>query len=163
MTPAANRGDGRDAWTIRAATPDDAAAISEVLTAAGLAAWSSFLGSERIERATRGRTHPVDLVAADADGVFAFVGWDSETGEVTRLFTHPRGSGRGAGGALLDGAAEALRAADHAEAWLNTEERNERALRFYALKGWRPDGTARERDWHGARLREPRLVRNLRD
>ncbi len=148
-------------WTIRAATAADADAVSAVLTAAGVAAWGSFLGRERIEEATRGRRHPADLVAVDADGVFAFVAWDRASGEILRLYTHPRGSGRGAGRALLDRALDALREAGCTQAWLNTEERNAAARRFYERLGWREDGPARVRDWHGARLREPRYVKDL--
>ncbi len=148
-------------WEIRAATPVDAEAISEVLTAAGVAAWGDFLGAERIRAATGGRTHPADLVAVDGDGVFAFVAWDVASGEILRLYTHPRGWGRGAGGALLDRALAALRAAGCTYGWLNTEVRNLQARRFYEGRGWRLDGEVRERDWHGAQLREPRYVIDL--
>jgi GNAT superfamily N-acetyltransferase len=131
------------------------------LTAAGVAAWAPFLGEERIRAATTGAEHPADLVAVDDEGVFAFVAWDAETGEIQRLFTHPRGSGRGAGRALLERALDALRAAGRTQAWLNTEERNEGARRFYEHTGWREEGEARVREWHGARLREPRYVKDL--
>jgi GNAT superfamily N-acetyltransferase len=100
-----------DGWTIRAAVPADAPAVGAVLTAAGIAAWRSFLGSERVAAANEGRTHPADLVAEDEKGVLAFVAWDEATGEILRLYTHPRAWGRGAGAALLDRALEALRAA----------------------------------------------------
>ena len=148
-------------FEVRPATPADADAISAVMLAAGVAAWASFLGRERIEAATRGRRHPADLVAADDGGVFAFVAWDVETGEITRLYTHPRGQGRGAGARLLEAAVDALRAAGRAEAWLNTEERNVAARHFYEHQGWIEDGLARVRDWHGARLVEPRYVKRL--
>ena len=148
-------------WSIRPATAEDAQAIREVLTAAGVAAWSAFLGAERIRRATADAQHPADLVAVDDDGVFAFVAWDRVTGEILRLYTHPRGWGRGAGRALLDRALDALREAGLPQAWLNTEERNHRAIRFYEGHGWRLDGPARVRDWHGAVIREPRYVKDL--
>ena len=148
-------------WSIRAATPADAAAVSEVVTAAGVAAWSGFLGRERIEEANRGRRHPADLVAVDDDGVFAFVAWDSATGEILRLYTHPRAWGRGIGRALLDRALDSLRHAGRSQAWLNTEERNLAVRRFYERHGWREEGPVRVREWHGAVLREPRYVRDL--
>jgi GNAT superfamily N-acetyltransferase len=135
--------------------------VSEVLVAAGAAAWGEFLDRDRLESADRGRTHPADLVAVDDHGVFAFIAWDATTGEILRLYTHPRGWGRGAGRALLDRALEALRASGQTQAWLNTEERNERGRRFYEQRGWSEDGTARVRDWHGVRLREPRYVMDL--
>ena len=78
-------------WALRPASPDDAPAISAVLTAAGVEAWGPFLETERVEAATRGREHPADLVAEDAEGIFGFVAWDHETGEILRLYTHPRG------------------------------------------------------------------------
>ena len=148
-------------WRLRPATPDDADAISAVLTTAGIAAWSEFLDEERIEAATRGRRHPADLVAVDEEGVLAFVAWDVRTGEISRLYTHPRGWGAGAGRALLERALEELRGAGLSQAWLNTEERNVAARRFYERLGWREEGPARVRAWHGARLREPRYVRDL--
>jgi GNAT superfamily N-acetyltransferase len=158
MASEAEQGTG---WTIRAPEPGDEEQISEALSAAGIEAWGDFLGVERVEAATRGVRHPADLVAADADGVFAFVAWDAATGEILRLYSHPRGAGRGAGAALLDRAVEELRAAGRRQAWLNTEERNAGARRFYERRGWREDGPPRVREWHGATLREPRYVRDL--
>jgi GNAT superfamily N-acetyltransferase len=152
---------GESPWVIRAATRADGPAIGEVLTAAGVAAWGSFLGVARIEAANRGRTHPADLVAVDGGGVFAFVAWDAATGEILRLYTHPRGSGRGAGGALLNRALAELRAAGCTRAWLHTEARNVGARQFYERRGWRLAGDVRERIWYGARLREPRYVIDL--
>jgi ribosomal protein S18 acetylase RimI-like enzyme len=149
-------------YRIRAATPVDSGAISVVLLEAGLHAWSAFLGAERIEAANRGRTHPADLVAVDDEGIFAFVAWDETTGEIERLYTHPRGQGRGAGRELLDRALDALGAAGCTEAWLNTEARNEAARAFYERDGWTEEGPPRIRDWHGARLVEPRYVKRLR-
>ena len=146
---------------IRRATPADADAVSAVLLEAGLDAWASFLGAERIDTANRGVEHPADLVAVDDEGVFAFVAWDAATGEITRLYTHPRGQRRGAARELLARAEDALRAAGRAEAWLNTEERNRGARRFYESQGWVEDGPPRIRDWHGARLVEPRYVKRL--
>lgn len=148
-------------FRIRCATSSDGEAISAVLVAAGLQAWGPFLGHDRIEAANRGRRHPADLVAVDDEGVFAFVAWDEETGEITRLYTHPRGQGRGAGRRLLDCALDALRAAGCREAWLNTEERNVAARRFYERQGWVERGPPRVRHWHGARLVEPRYVKRL--
>jgi RimJ/RimL family protein N-acetyltransferase len=146
---------------IRGATPGDASAVSAVALAAGLDAWQSFLGADRITAANTGRRHPADLVAVDDEGVFAFVAWEPDTGEITRLHTHPRGQGRGAGRELLNRALDALRSAGRTEAWLNTEERNTHARAFYERQGWFEEGPPRIRDWHGARLVEPRYVKRL--
>ena len=125
-----------------------------------MAAWAGFLGEARIRAANAGRAHPADLVAEDAEGVCGFVAWDVGTGEVTRLFVRPRSWGAGAGRALLEAAEDALRTAGVARAWLHTEERGP-ACAFYESCGWRRDGAPRVRDWHGARIVEPRYVRDL--
>ncbi|MEZ5063047.1 MAG: GNAT family N-acetyltransferase, partial [Solirubrobacterales bacterium] len=129
-----------ESWSIRRAHPADAEQVSAVLLRAGLAAWGPFLGADRIEQANAGRRHPADAVAVDADGVFAFVAWEPDTGEISRLYTDPRGQGRGAAGALLDVALDALGEAGCRQAWLHTEERNEAAIGFYLNQGWRIEG-----------------------
>jgi len=150
-----------ESWSIRRADLADAEEVSAVLRRAGLAAWGAFLGADRIEQANAGRRHPADAVAADADGVFAFVAWHEETGEISRLYTDPRGQGRGAARALLDVALDALGEAGRRQAWLYTEERNEAAIGFYLNHGWRIEGEPREREWHGAHLVELRLVHDI--
>lgn len=146
---------------IRPATAADAEAVTEVLRAAGVDAWGGFLGADRINAAQQGVQHPADLVAEDDEGVFAFVAWDTATGEIERLFTHPRGQGRGAGAQLLARACDALRDAGCTRAWLHTEVRNTAARRFYEAQGLRVEGSPRVRDWHGARLVEPTYVKPL--
>lgn len=147
-------------WTLRPAREGDAAALSELLTAAGVAAWGGFLGVERVRSATSGRVHPADVVAERAGTVVGFVAWDGETGEVKRLFVLPDAWGSGIGTALLDRAVAALRAAGLTQAWLNTEERSA-AIDFYESRGWRREGEPRIRDWHGTPLEEPRFVLDL--
>jgi ribosomal protein S18 acetylase RimI-like enzyme len=148
-------------WWVRLAAPEDEAAVSDVLLRAGIVAWGGYLDTELIERANRGRAQPANLVAVDSRGIFAFVAWDGSSGEITRLFTDPRAWGRGAGSALLALAVDALADASRDQAWLYSEERNDRALRFYRERGWREVGEPRVRDWHGARLRELRLARDI--
>jgi ribosomal protein S18 acetylase RimI-like enzyme len=149
-------------WSIRPARPEDAGSVAEVLCAAGVEAWGPWLGAERVRRANDGVRHPADVVAVSATGaVLGFVASDDGTGEITRLYVHPDAAGGGIGSALLDRALVALRAAGRAQAWLNTEERNERARRFYERHGWRVEGEPRVREWHGTTLREPRYVRDL--
>lgn len=147
-------------WWVRLAAPEDEAAVSDVLLRAGIVAWGGYLDTELIERANRGRAQPANLVAVDSRGIFAFVAWDASSGEITRLFTDPRAWGRGAGSALLALAVDALADASRDQAWLYTEERND-AVDFYLRRGWREEGEARVREWHGARLREPRFVKDL--
>lgn len=144
---------------IRRARPDDAAATGAVLLAAGRAAWSEILDTSRMRA-------EVDLpgtawVAEEGGHVIGFVAVDSARGELTLLHLHPGAWGSGAAGALHDVALAHLRAAGHDEACLYTEERNHRALAFYRRRGWEPDGTVREREFEGSRLREPRFIRPL--
>jgi GNAT superfamily N-acetyltransferase len=146
--------------TLRAAAAGDAEAIARVLDDAAVAAWGGFLSEELIRGANAGRIHPADLVAEDAAGICGFIAWDAETGEVTRLYVTPRSWGQGAGRALLTAAEDALRASGVRRAWLNTEERGA-AGAFYERCGWRREGAPRVRDWHGARLVEPRYVKDL--
>lgn len=134
--------------------------VAHVLVEAGVAAWAGFLGETRIRAANAGRGHPADVVAEDEAGVCGFVAWDSETGEVTRLYVHPRCWRANVGRTLLVAAQEALRAAGVRQAWLWTEERGP-AGAFYERCGWRREGAPRVRDWHGARLVEPRYVKDL--
>ena len=82
-----------------------------------------------IKAANRGR-HPDSPVTEEDHGVFVFVTWETTTGEILRLYTHPRRAGSEAARALLDRALDALRATGHAQASLNMEARNERARRF---------------------------------
>jgi RimJ/RimL family protein N-acetyltransferase len=89
---------------IRPATPADAPAVTAVALAAGLDAWQSFLGADRITAANAARQHPADLIAVDG---------------------------------------------------------NTRARAFYERRGWIEEGPPRVRDWHGARLVEPRYVKRL--
>lgn len=149
----------RQGWHIRPATSEDAEAVTEVILEAGAKGWA-YLGEDRVRNAIRGNRHRADLVAEDGGGVIGFTAWQPATGEVVHLFTHPRAWGRGAGRALLEAACDALRDAGRDEAWLYTEQRNA-AVGFYRAAGFTERGEPRIRDWHGARLHEPRLARDL--
>jgi GNAT superfamily N-acetyltransferase len=147
---------------IRPATADDLPAIAALQLASARAAFAHIGPVEQLEP----RDWAVDLAAADTalvaiDGDevvgFAFCGGC----ELQFFFTHPRVWGSGFGRALLAAAEEALRGAGCAEAFVYTEERNERALRVYHAAGWREDGAAKERLWLGTPIREPRLVKRL--
>jgi GNAT superfamily N-acetyltransferase len=147
------------AYTIRAASEADAEATGMTLVAAANAAWGWFLGEERIAAANRDRRHPADLVAVDSQGVFGFVAWDADTGEITRLYVHPRGQAQGAGRDLLAHAVTATGDAGRREAWLYTEQRGHDTRRFYEAQGWVRSGPPRSRDWHGTSLAELRYAK----
>jgi GNAT superfamily N-acetyltransferase len=151
---------------LRAATPDDLAAIASLHLASARAAFAHIGPVERLEP----RDWAADLAAAETALVavseqddevvgFAFVGGC----ELRFFYTHPRVWGHGAGRALLAAAEDALRGAGCEEPVVYTEERNERPLRVYAAAGWQPDGGVKERDWLGVRIRELRLVKRLRE
>src|SRR5262249_5287355 len=149
------------AFLIRPASEDDAEEIGAALVAAGIDAWGSFLGEERIVAANRDRTHPADLVAVDDDGVFGLRAWGSHTRGDARLHVPRGGQRQGAGAAPLSHALGALRAAGREDAWLHREERNPGARRFYEAQGWKQTGPPLRRHWHGAALVEPRYVKRL--
>jgi GNAT superfamily N-acetyltransferase len=113
------------------------------------------------------REWAADLAAADTalvavDEAGEVVGFAFSGGcELQFLYTHPRAWGHGFGRALLAASEDALRAAGCDEAFVNTEERNERALAVYHAAGWREDGEVREREWLGVPIREPRLRKRL--
>lgn len=156
-------------FAIRPAQAGDAEAIGEVFLEAALAAWSSFLGAERVgsvqppvQEWMRGAV----LVAQEGDAIVGFTrtrpeGEEQDLGMLAMLYTRPRVWGRGAGRALMDAALSALRTQGCREAVLWTEQRNARARHVYEAAGWYLDGTAREREWHGAPLRELRYRRSL--
>jgi GNAT superfamily N-acetyltransferase len=148
-------------WRLRPAKPSDGAALGGVVVAAGLEAWGPWLGADLIAAANADTIHPADFVVEDGSGVCGFVAWDGDSGEIKRLYTHPRMWGAGAGRALLDAAVSALSEAGIATAWLLTEERNLRALQFYRAHGWRIEGDPVCRQWQGVELRELRHVREL--
>jgi ribosomal protein S18 acetylase RimI-like enzyme len=157
--------------SIRRASTDDAQGIGAVFDAAVREGWK-YLG----ELAARPMFPPEEwdtlvaehvapnalLVAIDeADRLIGFVAVHPSEGEMHLLFVHPDHGGRGVGQALLAAAHEVLRAAGCREAFLYAHEQNERALAVYEAAGYRRDGTARESDFRGVHLREPRLVKDL--
>ena len=149
---------------IRPAAADDLDAIAALQHASAREAFAHIGPVER----SAPRDWAPDLAAADTALVavdpggevvgFAFVGGC----ELQFFYTHPRVWGRGFGRELLSAAEDALRGAGCSEAFLYTEERNERPLRAYHAAGWHEDGGVRERDWLGVPIREPRLVKRLR-
>jgi GNAT superfamily N-acetyltransferase len=148
--------------SLRDAVPADLPAIAATHLASAREAFAHIGPVEQLEArdwAADLAAAEVALVAVAGDEVAGFI----FTGgcEVQFFFTHPRVWGQGVGRMLLAAAEDALRAAGCTEAVLYTEERNERPLRVYAAAGWHPDGEAREREWLGVRIREPRLRKRL--
>jgi ribosomal protein S18 acetylase RimI-like enzyme len=157
---------------IRRAVPTDAPAIGAVFDAATRAGWT-YLGELAAEPMFT--AHDWDQLVADhappklllvasdrAGGVVGYTAANPMEGELFLLFVHPAHAGRGIGRTLLAAAHRELRAAGCREAFLYVHEQNERALAVYAAAGYRHDCSVRESDFRGARLRELRLVKQLR-
>lgn len=150
--------------TLRPARAEDLPAIAAVNVTAARAAFGHIGPVDQLEpqpEEWRPRLEAAEtaIVATDAGEVvgFAFAG----ACELQFFYTDPRVWGRGSGRALLAAAEAALCEAGCGEAVVWTEERNHRPLRIYAAAGWRPDGSAREREWLGTRIRELRLRKRL--
>ena len=82
-------------------------------------------------------------------------------GEIFALYTHPDLQGRGAGGLIHTAGLQLLRDQGFRRAALWVLAANERSQRWYAARGWRPDGVTSQWDGSGEPLDELRLVRDL--
>lgn len=166
--------------SIRAATPDDAEAISRVHIGTWQVAYrgqvtDAFLDGlgERLDGRIewwrrRLATGATALVAEDAGRVTGFVGFgraeppsDSALGEVFAIYVDPRYWDRGHGRALMDGVLAALRARGFAAAVLWVLGSNARARRFYDRAGWAADGGTKTETIGGELLEEVRYRRPL--
>lgn len=85
------------------------------------------------------RDNAIFLVAESAGEIAGFACANHQTGLIWALFVDPAREGRGHGRALLDAALAGLRAAGHAQGWLETGA-GTRAERFYREHGWRDMG-----------------------
>ena len=156
---------------LRPAVASDAQAIGAVFDAAVRVGWTYLgeLASQPMFTAAEWDKDVADhappnlmLVATDdADRVVGLTAVHPADCEMYLLFVDPAAAGRGVGRMLLTAADSALRAAGCREAFLYTHEQNERALHVYASAGYRPDGSVRESDFRGIRMRELRLVKRL--
>ena len=144
--------------SVRPAREEDAEAVDAVFVAAAREAWGAFVDDEAVKPDLAGwrrRIADRDFLVAERDG--RVVGFASVAGEeLATLYTHPDVWGSGLGRELMDAALGLMREAGVQEAWLWTEERNERPRRFYEALGWRLDGAVQQRVWEGVPLRELR-------
>ena len=85
------------------------------------------------------REQAIFLVAEEAGEIAGFACANHQTGLIWALFIDPAQEGRGHGRALIDAALAGLKAAGHAQAWLETGA-GTRAERFYRRHGWRDMG-----------------------
>jgi GNAT superfamily N-acetyltransferase len=157
---------------IRAATPDDAEAISALRLAGWRAAYGPLLPPGTLDDvagvAWAGRLRDrlangqaIMLVAEDAGTVHAFSSFGPcrdddlpEADEIYALYAHPTQWSRGLGRALM--AATLPRLRRPVALWVL--EANAQARRFYEIAGFRADGSVKDADLYGASLPEVRYL-----
>lgn len=171
--------------TIRAARPEDLAAVADVFLACWRESYADFLPAHVIglydEVGARAIWRPslvgpaADisvLVAEGADGsVVGVVRIGRDPGEpgaghVYSLYVDPEAQGRGVGARLLAAADDRFGFDGLREVTLWVFAANVAARRFYAREGWRPDGGERVEPAYGEpelRLRRPVRTARSRD
>ena len=168
-------------FTVRPATLRDAKSITELHNASVCEAFKSATPNAPVPvsalekpqsywREAIEYAEPQVQVALDGDTIVGFVGFDRSrdpktkptTGEIWALYVTPEHWGQGAGLALWDAAREGLIEEGCTEVTLWVMLRNERALRFYELAGFKRElNTARTTTVGGAKVEEIRLKRKL--
>ena len=169
-------------YSVRPAAPADAATVAELHVASWKAAYKGLLPDDflnNLKPAMRlglwreaiecGEPHV--LLAVDGAGKpVGFVGFDRSrdpkskptTGEIWALYVLPDHWGQGAGLALWDAAREGLVDEGCTDVTLWVMLKNERALRFYELAGFKRElNTARTSPVGSVRVEEIRLKRKL--
>jgi GNAT superfamily N-acetyltransferase len=145
--------------TIRAAVPADAAAVSAVQVKARRQAYAELMPPEALAMMTAQvtpwtwaiRLNPAarlgwGLVAIEGGTVvgFVFVSPNHEglanVGDLESLHVDPARQGAGVGTLLHDAGLDLLARHGFTSYVLWVLEGNERAIRFYLHRGWRPDG-----------------------
>lgn len=142
---------------LRAATPDDASAIAQLVSAAALIAFEDFMGPAQIAQLdTERETGEWDLrlaepwdhivvVATLGERILGVAAWlvprgpslaPAQDGILTHLYVHPAAQGAGLGRRLLRHAEEGLRAIGGRTAQLSLHERNTWTAQLLASEGW---------------------------
>jgi ribosomal-protein-alanine N-acetyltransferase len=131
---------------VRPAIPEE---VKELATL-GLASWDFGIGP-LVPPAVRAEwlaTNPFlpflqeqgsDVLVAQVEGVPIGIGaWEKDVGHITDLWIAPAHEGRGAGSALLAALEATIAGAGFQEATLEVLTFNDRALRLYLYRGYRP-------------------------
>jgi GNAT superfamily N-acetyltransferase len=143
---------------VRPARAGDEPEILRIFAAAARAAWPHILSDEAFDAFDRRTELPWGreeiVVAEDGGAVVGFARVRPETCELHLLYTDPSVWGKGAGRRLMDVALDRLREHGCSEAFLWTEERNERPRRVYERYGWSLSGVRREREVDGSAIAE---------
>ena len=168
-------------YEVRPATMRDAKSIAEVHAAAARAAYAGILPDEQLRalapstREAKWReaiefSEPQVHVAVLGEQVVGFVGFDrsrdaktpSTTGEIWALHVQPEHWGKGVGVALWDAAREGLEEEGCTLVTIWVPLRNDRAMRFIELAGFKREmKTAKTTSIGDTRIEEIRLKRNV--
>ena len=159
----------------------DAKAIAEIHAAAARAAYQGIVPDDQLDalapttREAKWRqaiefAEPQVQVAVQGDEVVGFVGFDrsrdpktpSTTGEIWSLYVKPEHWGKGVGVALWDAAREGLEEEGCTVVTIWVPLRNERALRFVELAGFKREmKTAKTTSLGSVKIEEIRLKRDI--
>lgn len=168
-------------FTIRSATARDAKSIAEIRVSAAHAAYHGLIYEHSLNTRSADQhpaywreaiefSEPQVYVAADADSVLGFVGFDRSrdkgtpptTGEIWAIYVDPAHWGQGVGLALWDAAREGLIDEGCTKVTLWVPLGNERALRFHDLAGFKREMTSIKTVPTGTvKVEEIRLKRDL--
>jgi ribosomal protein S18 acetylase RimI-like enzyme len=168
-------------YTVRPAVAADARAIAEIHVASWQVAYRGLMPDEHLASLTVAKretfwrdaieyAEPQVHLALDGGTPVGFVALDrsrdpktpATTGEIWALYVAPAHWGQGAGLALWDAAREACEEEGFTVVTLWVLLRNDRALRFYELAGFKRElPSARTIPVGGVRLEEIRLRRPL--
>ncbi len=165
---------------VRPATQNDAQQVADVHANSSQAAYAHLIDGQAVAMPPDKRVkfwreaiqygEPQVCVATDGDQVVGFVGFDRSrdpkskpvTGEIWALYVEQSHWDRGVGLALWDAAREGLLEEGCTEVTLWIPLRNERALRFAELAGFKRElTTAKTAVVGGVKLEEIRLKRPL--
>jgi len=159
----------------------DAKAIAEIHAVAARTAYQGIVPDDQLDAlapATREAkwrqaiefAEPQVQVAVQGDTVVGFIGYDrsrdpktpSTTGEIWAVYVHPDHWDKGVGVALWDAAREGLEEEGCTVATIWVPLRNERALRFFELAGFKREmKTAKTTALGTVKIEEIRLRREL--
>ena len=168
-------------YEVRPAEMRDARAIAEVHAASAAVAYADVLPEDQLRAlapATREAkwrdaiefSEPQVQVAVLGDRIVGFVGFDrsrdpktpSTTGEIWALHIKPDLWGKGVGVALWDAAREGLEDEGCTTVTLWVPLRNDRAMRFFELAGFKREmKTAKTTALGSVKIEEIRLKRNV--
>lgn len=168
-------------YEVRLATLNDAQAVADIHAGASRAAYQGLVPDEHLGGLPAGKRlslwreaieygDPQVLVALEGGKVVGFTGFDrsrdkgtpATMGEIWAIYAAPTHWDRGVGLALWDGAREGLleEGCTHVTVWIPL--RNERALRFFELAGFKREMSSAKTAVMGTiKLEEVRLKRAL--